>query len=214
MQLCAHLKPLLRRVELMREYNLVVAGVGGQGIILFSRILAEAGLYSGFKAIIGQSFTAAQRYGSVVAFVRIGKDIYSPLIGTNQANIIVGFEPLEALRYINFLSRKGLVLLNINKVLPVSVILKTEKYPEISEIENIVKQKCGSLLKLNATDVARSLGDERIMNMVMLGALSTVKNFPISSSSLVESIKRNSPKGMVDKNVEAFRAGRCLLLQQ
>jgi len=198
----------------MSEYNLVVAGVGGQGIILFSRMLAEAALRSGFKAIVGQSFTAAQRYGSVVAFVRIGKDVYSPLIGTNEANIIVGFEPLEALRYINLLSRSRLVLLNVNKVLPVSVILKTEKYPEISEIENIVKQIRGRLLKLDATQVARSLGDERIMNMVMLGALSTVKNFPISSSSLVESIKRNSPQSMVDKNIEAFRAGRCLLLQQ
>jgi indolepyruvate ferredoxin oxidoreductase beta subunit len=197
----------------MSECNLVVAGVGGQGIILFSRVLAEASLRSGFKAIVGQSFTAAQRYGSVVAFVHIGKDIYSPLIGTNQANIIVGLEPLEILRYINLLSRSGLVLLNVHKVLPVSVILKTEKYPEISEIENIVKQIRGRLLKLDATQVARSLGDERIMNMVMLGALSTVKNFPISSSSLVESIKRNSPQSMVDKNIEAFHAGKHLTLQ-
>jgi indolepyruvate ferredoxin oxidoreductase beta subunit len=198
----------------MGECNLVVAGVGGQGIILFSRMLAEAALRSGFKAIVGQSFTAAQRYGSVVAFVRIGKDIYSPLIGTNQANIIVGLEPLEVLRYINLLSRKGLVLLNVNKVLPVSVILKTEKYPEISEIEDVVKQLRGKLLKLDATQVARSLGDERVMNMVMLGALSTVKNFLISSSSLVESIKRSTSQSIVDKNIEAFHAGRHLMLQQ
>jgi indolepyruvate ferredoxin oxidoreductase beta subunit len=106
------------------------------------------------------------------------------------------------------------VLLNVNKVLPVSVILKTEKYPEISEIENVVKQLRGKLLKLDATQVARSLGDERVMNIVMLGVLSTVKNFPISSSSLVESIKRNTSQSMVGKNIEAFHAGRHLMLQQ
>lgn len=198
----------------MDECNLVVAGVGGQGIILFSRILAEAALYSGYKAIVGQSFTAAQRYGSVVAFVRIGKDIYSPLIGTGQADIIVGFEPLEALRYMNLLSQNGIVLLNISEVLPVSVILGAEKYPEISEIEDAVKKVCGELLKLNATQLARSLEDERVMNMIMLGALSTVKKFPVNCSALIESIKNNVYHGALNKNIEAFRVGERLKLQK
>jgi indolepyruvate ferredoxin oxidoreductase beta subunit len=193
--------------------DLLVAGVGGQGILLFSRIIAEAALHSRFKAIVGQSFTAAQRYGSVVAFVRIGREIYSPLIGTCQADIIVGLESLEALRHINFLSLHGTVLLNISKVPPTSVILGTEKYPEICEIEEVVKKLQGKPLKVDATKVACTIGDERVMNMVMLGVLSTVQDFPISSSSLIESIKSNTSPSILSKNIEAFHIGERLKLQ-
>lgn len=194
--------------------DLVVAGVGGQGILLFSGIIAEAALHYGFKAIVGQSFTAAQRYGSVVTFVRIGKNIYSPLIGTCQADIIVGLEPLEALRHINFLSLHGIVLLNISKVPPTSVILGTEKYPEICEIEEVITKLQGKLLKVDATKIACTIGDERVMNMVMLGVLSTIQDFPISSSSLIESIKRNTSPSILSKNIEAFHMGERLKLQK
>lgn len=196
----------------MNGCNLAVAGVGGQGILLFSRVLAEAAFRSGYKVVVGQSFTAAQRYGSVVAFVRFGKEVYSPLISTGQVDIIVGFEPLEALRYIQLLSPNGIVLLNINEIHPVSVMLNMERYPEIHEIENAIKQMHGKVLKLDATQLARSLGDEKVTNMIMLGALSNIKRLRISSSAFIESIKNNVHYSMLNKNIEAFRVGKQLRL--
>ena len=157
------------------RFNIFIAGVGGQGVIFASNIIANAAIKAGLKARIGQTFTAAQRGGSVSAHVRIGEKVHAPLMGRGDADVLLGFEPIEAVRYEEYLKKNGIVVINTHSILPRSSLLGQQPYPRLNEIEEYLRKRTNQIIKVNATEIAHSIGLPIAMNLVMLGVLSSIK---------------------------------------
>lgn len=187
------------------EYNILICGVGGQGTILAAYVLGNAALKEGYKVRLGEIHGMAQRGGSVVSHVRMGEEVYGSVIPQNKADIIVAFEPLEALRNISYLKKGGIVLMNAERINPVSVSLGECDYPPIDEILFNLSEK-GKVYHFNATEIAKNLGNTITMNIVMIGALSTL-DIPIKNETLLETITSVLAKKS-DLNLKAFEAGR------
>ncbi|MBS3815619.1 MAG: indolepyruvate oxidoreductase subunit beta [Hadesarchaea archaeon] len=193
----------------MKEASIVIAGVGGQGSIRASHIVANAAIEEGLHARVGETFGAAMRGGSVASHVRIGEEIYSPLNPKNGAEVILSLEPMEGLRNaVQFLSKDGLFLTNTETWSPYDVNIGEAEYPSVSSIKESVK-KIGKvkILDFNATELAQKAGNIRTMNVVMLGALESTGKLPIDSNTLKETIKANVPKGTEEANMNAFELG-------
>lgn len=187
------------------EFNILICGVGGQGTILASYVLGNAALKEGLKVRLGEIHGMAQRGGSVVSHVRMGDEVYGSVIPLEKADVIIAFEPLEALRNISSLKKGGKVILNTERINPISVSLGESEYPQIEEIISTLSEK-GKVYSFNATEIAKKIGNQVTMNMVMIGALSFLET-PIKNETLLETI--NSVLGKkAELNIKAFEAGR------
>lgn len=187
------------------EFNILICGVGGQGTILASYVLGNAALKEGLKVRLGEIHGMAQRGGSVVSHVRMGDEVYGSVIPLEKADVIIAFEPLEALRNISSLKKGGKVILNTERINPISVSLGESEYPQIEEIISTLSEK-GKVYSFNATEIAKKIGNQVTMNMVMIGALSFLE-IPIKDETLLETI--NSVLGKkAELNIKAFEAGR------
>ena len=191
----------------MRTRNVVVAGVGGQGVILFATALANAALMSDLDASVSEIHGMAQRGGSVISHVRIGGRIYSPTIPEGGADVIIGLEPLEALRSLPFSNERTLALLNTRRIVPTEALLRGPKYPELGEILGILKRFCGSVLAIDAPELAKRCGSARAENIVMLGALAGLGILPIPIEAFERGIGESVPRGSLERNLEAFKLG-------
>jgi indolepyruvate ferredoxin oxidoreductase beta subunit len=186
--------------------SVLFAGVGGQGIILSSRVLAHTVINAGFDVKVSEVHGMAQRGGSVEGSVRFGKKVYSPTIG--GADFIIALEKLEALRYTPRLESKGTIIINDYEIYPSTLHAKDSSYPE--KIEKKIKKITPNSYFISAVDIARSLGEIRAANIIMLGLLS---NFlPVDYDCWIESIEKNVKQKAVKLNIEAFIKGReeCL----
>lgn len=188
--------------------NLVVVGVGGQGIILVSRIVGEAALKSGLNVMVSEIHGMAQRGGMVVSTIRIG-DAHSPMIGRGEADMILGFEPVETYRHLDLASERTTIVTSINPIYPPTVYAGDEKYPDLEELLNNLENIGKKLVKLDAEKMAQVAKLPVITtNIIMLGALSgACEDFPISTEKLKETIKENVPSRLVDANLKAFDLG-------
>ena len=185
--------------------SVLFTGVGGQGIILTTTILAEAALLSGLDVKVSEVHGMAQRGGSVIGSVRMGKKVYSPI--TDKADFIISLEKLEAARYIDKLDREGFIIINDYEIYPVSMYLNGIKYPE--NIISRLSDYTSNYMMVKATDIAKKLNEIRVSNMVLLGILS---NFiPLKKDSWMRSIKKNAPRHAVELNLKAFRLGREII---
>ena len=187
------------------EFNILICGVGGQGTILASYVLGNAALKEGLKVRLGEIHGMAQRGGSVVSHVRMGDEVYGSVIPLEKADVIIAFEPLEALRNISSLKKGGKVILNTERINPISVSLGESEYPQIQEIISTLSEK-GKVYSFNATEIAKKIGNQVTMNMVMIGALSFLET-PIKNETLLETINLVLGK-KAELNVKAFEAGR------
>ena len=187
------------------EFNILICGVGGQGTILASYVLGNAALKEGFKVRLGEIHGMAQRGGSVVSHVRMGDEVYGSVIPLEKADVIIAFEPLEALRNISSLKKGGKVILNTERINPISVSLGESEYPQIQEIISTLSEK-GKVYSFNATEIAKKIGNQVTMNMVMIGALSFLE-IPIKDETLLETINLVLGK-KAELNIKAFEAGR------
>jgi indolepyruvate ferredoxin oxidoreductase beta subunit len=187
------------------EFNILICGVGGQGTILASYILGNAALKDGHKVRLGEIHGMAQRGGSVVSHVRMGDEVYGSVIPQGKADIIIAFEPLEALRNISYLKKGGKTILNTERMNPISVSLGECEYPPIDEILFNLSEK-GKVYHFNATEIAKGLGNQVTMNMVMMGALSLLET-PIKNETLLATIVSVLSK-KAEINMKAFEAGR------
>jgi len=187
------------------EFNILICGVGGQGTILASYVLGNAALKEGFKVRLGEIHGMAQRGGSVVSHVRMGDEVYGSVIPLEKADVIIAFEPLEALRNISSLKKGGKVILNTERINPISVSLGESEYPQIEEIISTLSEK-GKVYSFNATEIAKKIGNQVTMNMVMIGALSFLET-PIKNETLLETINLVLGK-KAELNIKAFEAGR------
>lgn len=187
---------------------MIIAGVGGQGSILASHMVATAAIREGLRARVGETFGAAMRGGAVASHVRIGKDVNAPLVPKGGADIVLALEPLEGLRnVVKFLKTGGTLLTNTRAWLPVDVSIGRAKYPSMESIRESVDKLGGKIVEVDATSLAQETGNVRTMNVVMLGLLAATGRLPVSVETLKQVIKENVPPKTIDINVRAFEVG-------
>ncbi len=186
------------------KVGIVYAGVGGQGVLTASSIVGKAALKSGLNVVMSEVHGMAQRGGVVVTEMKIG-DARSPLLGMGEADIIVGFEPVEAYRVLRKAHKDSWVVMNTEPIIPTTVSLGAEKYPSVDEL--IAKMHCLKVIAIEATELARKAGNTITTNIVMLGALSTIPTFPIGRDYLIEAIKDSVAPKYHALNMTAFEFG-------
>ncbi|MCL1805227.1 MAG: indolepyruvate oxidoreductase subunit beta [Clostridiales bacterium] len=184
--------------------NVMIAGVGGQGTVLASKILGLAAMKAGMDVKQSEIHGMSQRGGSVVTHVRFGDKVHSPLVTKGSADVIMAFEELEGLRYLPYLKKTGLIIMNKQQMLPMPVIMGAAQYPvaPVEEIANLEAKE----IAVDASGTGLALGDARTANVVLLGVLAAALPFPdeVWHESLRESLK----PGLVEVNMKAFRAGQ------
>jgi indolepyruvate ferredoxin oxidoreductase, beta subunit len=185
--------------------NILFSGVGGQGILLASEITAYALLAAGFDAKKSEVHGMAQRGGSVTAQLRYGDRVYSPLIEPGRADIQVAFEMMEAVRYLPYLHKDSKVIVNTQKILPPSVATGQTFYPE-DVLEHLAD--CGiKVVRVDAFDLAREVGEVKTANVVMVGALSAF--LPVDPAVYEQVIEMRVPERFREVNLKAFASGRA-----
>jgi len=196
------------------QYNILLAGVGGQGLMLLSQVMGDACTKSGVKVVVGAQHGLAQRSGSISAHVRIG-DAYSPLIPYGTADLIIAMEATEALRYIEFLKQGGTVIMNsriMHPPLETAPIVKNRQelrmYVTLEQVKEQLSKVVGNVISIDAEKVAVEVGNPRTENVVLLGVASALIGFPVKIEPLKESVRRVVPERAVEANLKAFDLGR------
>ena len=182
--------------------NIMIGGVGGQGTLLTSRILGDITVTAGYDVKLSEVHGMAQRGGSVVTFVRYGKKVAEPIIEEGQADVLIAFEMLEALRYAHFLKKDGVIIVNEQRIDPITVVTGAAQYPE-NIIENLEKEY--NVYKVNAMEEALKLGNSRVFNIIVLGV--AAKHMDFSKEAWLEAIEKTVPPKTVEINKKAFLLG-------
>ena len=193
--------------------NIFICGVGGQGLVLLTSVIGDACAKSGKKIITGEMYGLSQRSGTVSVHLRIGEDAFSPLIPYGQADIIIALEATEALRYIEYLKKDGIILMNkriMHPPIETSKIItsKGSKYITVEDIVSKLKNWTTNIAVVEALKLARESGNVNTENTVFLGCLSTLEMFPAEESNIRESISEAVPKKTVEQNLKAFELGK------
>ncbi len=187
-----------------KKLDLLITGVGGQGAILASDIIGKAAVTAGLPIRAAETHGMAQRGGSVVNHIRVGND-YGSMIPKKGADLLLALEPMEAVRYLDFLKDGGIIIVNTQPIVPVTVTSGLTKYPEVSDILDFLSEKY-IVKAFNADELAYEAGSRLAMNVVMVGAVSGY--LPIPKETLLESVKALVPQKTIEVNLRAFEAGR------
>ena len=190
--------------------NFILAGVGGQGTILASDLLAAVGMEAGFDVKQAEVHGMSQRGGSVSSHVRWGPVVYSPLIPIGGADILVGFEQVEAVRYAHFLRPGGVMLVNQQAIAPITVSAGSSIYPSMDYLRTQLSRVTDQVHWVPALDIARTMGNDKVANVVMLGALSALLEVP--ERVWLKIIESRVPSRYLQLNHLAFQRGREALL--
>jgi indolepyruvate ferredoxin oxidoreductase beta subunit len=193
----------------VNKIDFMLTGVGGQGTLLASNVLAEVGMKAGYEVKKSEVHGMAQRGGSVVSHVRWGQVVHSPLIGQGEVDYFVAFEKLEALRHIDFLKLGGTAIINDHRITPISVSSGGDEYPDNERIERVLKEVTEDLHFVPGVALAEELGNVRASNVVLLGALSTFLD--VSPDIWLEVIIDLVPERYRELNRQAFNRGRATL---
>ncbi|MBN1862193.1 MAG: indolepyruvate oxidoreductase subunit beta [Dehalococcoidales bacterium] len=190
----------------MKKFDLLVTGVGGQGVILASNIIGEVALAAGYDVKKTDTLGMAQRGGSVVSHVRLGRGVYSPLIKAGEVDIMLAFEKLEAARWSHYLHPGAVAVVNNYAQFPLSVNLGDETYPGDDEIVNILKRSTKRIYLIDATSRVEALGNLRTLNVFLLGCASVF--LPLKIRVWQDIISQRVPPGVQKLNITAFNRGR------
>lgn len=192
-----------------RAYKFLIAGVGGQGTILASDVLSEVGIRLGYDTKKSDMLGLAVRGGSVVSHIQWAEKVHSPVLDESEADILIGFEWLEALRRLPYLTSGGIIVVNDHRNDPMSVSSGEAEYPEIDDIKKEMERVSEKLYIISGTETALDIGNARTFNIVVLGALSKVlENEP---RVWVDVIEERVPKKVIALNLKAFDRGRELV---
>ena len=194
----------MSEVTAEKKLDLLITGVGGQGAILASDIIGKAAVISGLPIRAAETHGMAQRGGSVVNHIRLGTDLGS-MIPKKGADIMLALEPMEAVRYLDFLKDGGVIIVNTQPIVPVTVTSGIAKYPDVQEILDVLSEKY-VVKAFNADELAYEAGSRLAMNVAMVGAVSGY--LPISKEALLESLKALVPQKTIEINIRAFEMGR------
>ena len=179
--------------------NIMIVGVGGQGTLLTSRILGGITVENGYDVKLSEVHGMAQRGGSVVTYVRYGEKVTEPIVEEGQADVLIAFEKLEALRYAHFLKKDGVIIVNDQKIDPMPVVTGVAKYPE-GIIEHLSEKY--KVISVDAQKEALELGNSRVFNVIILGVAASKMDF--EKEQWIEVIKKKVPPKTIDINVKAF----------
>lgn len=196
--------------------NLIITGVGGQGNVLSSQLLGQALVAKGFFVTIGETYGASQRGGSVMSHIRLSsRKQLSPLIPRGKADVVVGLEPVEALRVLTVYGRRETVVItNTRPVYPVDVTSGDEEYPENEEIESALKNLSRELYFVPATEKAMEMGSPILSNMIMIGALLKLRLLPLTGADFQKTLALHFAGKRLDSNVAAIQKGENLIKRQ
>ncbi|WP_424355233.1 indolepyruvate oxidoreductase subunit beta [Methanobacterium sp. MBAC-LM] len=190
----------------MEPYNIYICGVGGQGIIKTSIVIGEAAMKSDMGVVMSEVHGMAQRGGVVSTELKIG-DSKSPIIEKGSADLLIAFEPMEALRAIPKASKDTYVVVNTSPIMPFNIIGSEVPYPEIQDILDELKSKVKDVFALDAEKAAKDAGHILSLNMVMLGGATAVSGFPIDKEAVLRSMKANLPQKSIPINMKAYEKG-------
>ena len=193
----------------MGTYRLVIAGVGGQGTLLASQLLAQSAIEAGLHVKIGETYGMAQRGGPVMGHVQIGGDAAGPQIRPGEADALLGFEMGEAVRRgVTYLKEGGLAIVNTRKLPPVEVISGMAVYPDDEELMVLLREVTGDIVAFDATSTAEEAGDPITTNVVMIGALTASGKLPFSEETVTKTMKEMIRPAYLETNVRAFELGK------
>ena len=184
--------------------NIMIVGVGGQGTLLASRILGNVIIDQGYDVKVSEVHGMSQRGGSVVTYVRFGDAVYSPIIEEGEADFIVSFEELEALRYAKYLKEGGVIVTGEKRIDPMPVITGAAEYP--ADVIGALRDKGITVDSMDAAAAAKAAGSEKAENVVLMGLLS--KHFDIPESDWLCAVEATVPAKFLELNKAAFLAGR------
>ena len=182
--------------------NIMIVGVGGQGTLLTSRILGGITVAAGYDVKLSEVHGMAQRGGSVVTFVRYGEKVAEPIVEEGQADVLIAFERLEALRYAHFLKKDGAIVVNDQRIDPMPVVTGAAQYPE-NIIEDLSREH--KLVSINGLDIAKSLGNSKVLNSVVLGL--AAKHIGFDEKEWMDVLVATVPAKTIEINKAAFLAG-------
>jgi indolepyruvate ferredoxin oxidoreductase, beta subunit len=186
--------------------NILLVGVGGQGILLASEILSEAAMLAGFDVKKSEIHGMSQRGGSVVSHVRYGKEVFSPIVPEGQGDILFGFELMETYRSLSLLKPGGAVVANDLRISPPSILMGNEKYPE--GLADAIQERFKDFLLIDGQKMAESAGNIKAANTVLLGAIS--KRLDIEEKFWLQALEKMVPEKALAVNKKAFIDGRSL----
>ncbi|NLO20418.1 MAG: indolepyruvate oxidoreductase subunit beta [Syntrophomonadaceae bacterium] len=187
--------------------DILIVGVGGQGTLLTSRILADVAVQMDYDVKVSEIHGMAQRGGSVVTQVRFGKKVYSPIIKKGDADILLAFEKLEAARWLDYLKPDGMVIINDERVDPLPVMSGKVKYP--LDIVDKIRDKVPNTRLINASEIASQCGNSRAANVVLVGVLAAVAGLP--AEEMESAIQRLVPAKAIETNLQAFKEGMSII---
>jgi len=190
------------------KLDLVFSGIGGQGVVVSSDIFCEAALLDGLDVAKAEIHGMAQRGGSIIAHIRVGEKVQAPLIEKGKAHIVLGFEMLETARALPMLSKDGIVIMNTKYILPNTCFDNSKKIWSKQELFEIIKKRANSVYGIDGSAIAIKLGNIRVANTVLLGALSAVLKNSITQVSWETAIASRLKKKYVNLNIKAFQIGR------
>lgn len=187
-----------------QSMSIIFTGVGGQGVILASDLLSEVALIHGIDVKKAEVHGMAQRGGSVISYVKFGDKVFSPIVEKRSADVLCSFEPLEAIRYIDFLGDDGCVVVNTTKNYPLTAIFGQVPYPE--DPTEVIRRYTKRIFEVDALKIAMDLKLPTVVNVILLGIISQL--MPFSDEEWFTAIQRKVKAKFVDINREAFKRGK------
>jgi indolepyruvate ferredoxin oxidoreductase beta subunit len=193
----------------MGVFRLIIAGVGGQGTLLASRLIAQSAIDAGLPVKIGETYGMAQRGGPVMGHIQIGEGAESPQIRAGEADALLGFEIGEAVRRgVTFLKEGGLAIVNTRKLSPVEVVSGMMEYPSEDSLLALLGEVTPDVVKFDATAIAEEAGDAIATNMVILGAMVESGELPFTEEVVLDALRTGVRATFLETNMKAFRMGQ------
>ena len=190
----------------MKKTDILMTGVGGQGVILASDALAEIAMQAGCDVKKSDSLGMSQRGGSVVSHLRMGDRVFSPTIRKGEADFLLAFERLEGARWADYLHEGSIAIINDLAIPPLSVVGGASAYPSTAEVEEILREYADQLYIIPGTQIAQEMGNPQVLNVLLVGFLSVFLD--IEEKSYIEDLSQRVPQKVLELNLKAFARGR------
>jgi indolepyruvate ferredoxin oxidoreductase, beta subunit len=191
----------------VKEFNIVLAGVGGQGTLLAAEALGTAAVKDGLNVRVGEIHGMAQRGGAVISTVRIGQSVFASTVLEGRADIIVGFEPIETLRSLKYASGGTCVIMSTERIPPVELTVKKAGYPSIDGIVEKIRRFTDKVIVVDAVRLAKEAGSGLTRNVVLLGVAAGTGRLPVTKDSLLKAVRELVPSKHLEVNLRAFDLG-------
>jgi indolepyruvate ferredoxin oxidoreductase beta subunit len=195
----------------VKEFNIVLAGVGGQGTLLAAEALGAAAVKDDLNVRVGEIHGMAQRGGAVISTVRIGQSVFAPTVLEGRADMIIGFEPIETLRSLKYASEGTCVIMSTERIPPAELTVKKAEYPTIHRIVEKIRRFTDNIILVDAVRLAKQAGSGLARNVVLLGVAAGTDRLPVTKGSLLEAVRELVPSKHLEVNLRAFGLGLTVL---